>query len=150
MTCRLIAAARPIASSSRPSGERASSRVSLGASLSTGWSTRQRPVEGIRSSCAAVIRSGFVALFARLEELDGLRRHDRRDRVLVDKLRMRIAPEQYAEIVEPGNDALELYAIDEEHGDRSLVLADVIEEDILNVLRLFRRHGDSPSSVLAA
>jgi hypothetical protein len=39
---------------------------------------------------------------------------------------MGVAPEQYAEIVEPGNDPLELYAVDEEYGDRSLVLADVI------------------------
>src|SRR5260221_571623 len=110
----------------RTSRERAPSRSSLGATLSTGWSSRQRPVEGKRSSCAAVIRSGFVALFARLEELDGLRRHYRRDRVLVDKLRVGVAPKQYAEIVEPGNDSLELHAIHEEYGDRGLVLADVI------------------------
>src|SRR5260221_1867658 len=126
ITGGLIAAARPTASSSRAAGERAPSRSSLGATLSTGWSTRQRPVEGKRSSCAAVIRSGFVALFARLEELDGLRRHYRRDRVLVDKLRVGVAPKQYAEIVEPGNDSLELHAIHEEYGDRGLVLADVI------------------------
>src|SRR5258708_20743866 len=126
ITCRLIAPARPTAGSSRAAGERAPSRSSLGATLSTGWSTRQRPVEGKRLSCAAVIRSGFVGLFARLEELDGLRRHYRRDRVLVDKLRVGVAPKQYAEIVEPGNDSLELHAIHEEYGDRGLVLADVI------------------------
>src|SRR5260370_16507695 len=98
--CRLIAAARPTASSSRAAGERAPSRSSLGATLSTGWSTRQRPVEGKRSSCAAVIRSGFVALFARLEELDGLRRHSRRDRLLVTNLRVAVAPKQYPQLFE--------------------------------------------------
>ena len=52
------------------------------------------------------IASGFVVLFGRLEELNRLRRHHRRDRVLVDQLRMRITPQQDAEIVEPSDNSL--------------------------------------------
>jgi hypothetical protein len=50
---------------------------------------------------------------------------------------MPVATKQYAEIVEPGDDALELDAIDEEYGQRSLVLPNVIEKCVLEVLASF-------------
>jgi hypothetical protein len=46
------------------------------------------------------------ALFNRLEHGDRGRRHDGGDRVLVDELRMAVAPQEHAEIVEPGHKAL--------------------------------------------
>src|SRR5690349_8304590 len=148
ITSRRMACASPIASSSRASGERTPSSRPSGARRRTGWRTRQRPEETAAPFSVPAIRSGFVALFAGLEELHRLSRHHRRDRVLVDQLRMRVAAEQDAEIVEPGNDPLELDAVHEKYRNRGLVLPDVIEEDILDILRLFRRHGDTPYSVL--
>ena len=60
--------------------------------------------------------------------------HDRRDRVLVDELRMTVATQQHAKIVEPGDDALQLDAVDEEDGQGGLGLADAVEEGVLQVL----------------
>jgi hypothetical protein len=78
----------------------------------------------------------------RFEELNRMGRHYRRDRVLVDKLRMSIAAQQQAEIVEPGNDALELYAVHEENRKRNLGFTDVIEERVLEIVTLLS-HGEA-------
>ena len=75
-----------------------------------------------------------------LEQLQRRRRHDRRDRVLVDELRMTVPAQQDAEIVEPGDHALQLNAVHQEHGDRHLVLADAVEERVLQVVRPVLRH----------
>src|SRR5690606_5748329 len=77
---------------------------------------RPRIDKGLRTA-AAVLVVGVACHAARLvvgrmlgiEQLDRRAGHDGRDRVLVDQLRLRIAPEQQAEIVEPGDDALQLY-----------------------------------------
>src|SRR5439155_22568785 len=74
------------------------------------------------------------------EELHGLGRHDRGNRMLVDELRMCVAAQQYREIIEPGDDALQLHAVHQEYGDRHLALPNVIQENVLNVLRFFRSH----------
>jgi hypothetical protein len=42
-----------------------------------------------------------------------------------------IAPKQQAEIVEPGDDALKLHAIDQKDRERRLGLANVIEKSVL-------------------
>src|SRR5690242_2299588 len=68
----------------------------------------------------------FDGLVGRLEELDRLAGHDGRDRVLVDELRMTVASQKHAEIVEPGHDALQLDAVDQENGERNLVLPNMI------------------------
>jgi hypothetical protein len=62
---------------------------------------------------------------------------------------MPVAPEQQAEIVERADDALQLNPVDQEHGHRNLVLADVIEKHILKVLRLFCRHRVGSSKILS-
>src|SRR5690606_36577260 len=85
-----------------------------------------------------------TALGGRVEQLERARRHDGRDRVLVDQLHVTIPAQQNREIVEPADDALQLYAVDEEDSDRGLGLADVIEEDVLDVLRLFGGHCCRP------
>ena len=51
--------------------------------------------------------------------------------MLVDKLRMSIAPEQKAEVVEPGDDALQFDSVDQEDRERRLGFSDVIEEGVL-------------------
>jgi len=53
---------------------------------------------------------------------------------------VRIAPQQHTEIIEPGDDALLLDAIDEKHRHRGFVLADMVQEHILNILIFFGRH----------
>jgi hypothetical protein len=61
--------------------------------------------------------------------------------MFVDQLRVAISAEQHGEIVEPGDDALQLHAIDQEHRYRRLALANVIEKHILYILRFFVGHG---------
>src|SRR5271166_2349487 len=61
---------------------------------------------------------------------------------------MRVAPQQHAEIIKPGNNALELDAVDEKHGYRCFVLTHMVQKDILNIL-LLRRHG-FPHSLFGA
>ena len=69
--------------------------------------------------------------FGALEQLDRMARHDGRDGVLVDELRMPVAPQQHAEIIEPGDHALQLDAVHQENGERDFAFADVIEKGVL-------------------
>ncbi|ENN87050.1 hypothetical protein RHSP_12361 [Rhizobium freirei PRF 81] len=64
-----------------------------------------------RDSSKSQLGCGFFAL----EHLHRLTRHDRRNRVLVNQLRMAVAAEQNAEIVERGHDTCELHAVDQEN-----------------------------------
>src|SRR3546814_13417874 len=66
--------------------------------------------------------------------------------MLVDKLRVRIATKQHAKIVEPRHDTLQLHAVDEKDGDGGLVLANMIEKDVLNVLGPVCGHCSYPCS----
>jgi hypothetical protein len=70
----------------------------------------------------------------RLEHLDRLTRHDRGDCVLVDKLRMAVAAEQNAEIVEPGDDTLQFDPIHQKDRQRYFIFADKIEKSVLEIL----------------
>ncbi len=148
-TSRSIARARPTASSSRASGERNASRARAsappGACRADAVRRRSRvrcPSLSARSGDQRACRTGGAPirpclrrrLFGPFEQLDRMTRHDRRDRVLVDELRMPVAAQQHAEIVEPGHDALQLHAVDQEDGERSFALADVIEEGVLQIL----------------
>src|SRR5690606_36572252 len=69
--------------------------------------------------------------------------------MLVNELRVGVASQQHAEIVEPGQDALKLDAVHEEYGDRNLVLSDVLEKNVLNVLRFFTGHSASAPFLLS-
>ena len=51
--------------------------------------------------------------------------------MLVDKLRMPIAPKEDAKIVEPSHDPLQLNAVDEKDRKWSLVFPNVIEKGVL-------------------
>ena len=51
--------------------------------------------------------------------------------MLIDKLRVPIAPEKNAKIVKPGHDPLQLDAVDEKDRERSLVFPNVIEKGVL-------------------
>ena len=55
-----------------------------------------------------------------------------------------VAPQQHREVVEPGNDPLQLDPVHEEDRDRRLILADVIEKHVLQVLALIGGHGSYP------
>src|SRR6185437_8647738 len=77
---------------------------------------------------------GFVAFLAGFEELDRLRRHHGRDRMLVDELRVGVAAKQNAEVIEPSNDTLEFHTVHQKYCNRRLVLPNVIEEHVLNIL----------------
>ena len=70
-------------------------------------------------------------VLAAFEQLDGSARHDRRDRMLVDKLRMAVAPEQQTEIVKPGDNALQLHPIDQKDRQWRFGFANVIEKRVL-------------------
>jgi hypothetical protein len=53
---------------------------------------------------------------------------------------MSIPTEQQTEIVEPGDDALQLDAVDQKNGQRNFAFSDVVEKRILKVLCAFGRH----------
>ena len=71
-------------------------------------------------------------------ELNWRHGHDGRYRVFIDQLRMPVAPQQDAEIVEPRDDALKFDAVDQEHRYWDLVLSDVVEKGVLKILVFFR------------
>src|SRR3712207_8844817 len=49
----------------------------------------------------------------------------------LDELRMPVPAQEDAEIVEPGHDTLELDPVHQEDGQRNFVLADIVEERVL-------------------
>ena len=54
--------------------------------------------------------------------------------MLVDELRVPVATQKHAKIIEPTDDALQLHTIDEKHRDWRLVLPDVVKKHLLKVL----------------
>ncbi len=67
-------------------------------------------------------QSGALAFLA-IEHLNRLARHDRGNGVLVDELRMAVAPQQNTEIVERSDHTGQLDAVDEKDGQWVLALA---------------------------
>lgn len=51
--------------------------------------------------------------------------------MFIHELRMAVASEQHAEIIEPCYDALQFDSIDEKYRERRFVFADVIEKSVL-------------------
>jgi hypothetical protein len=90
------------------------------------------------------------SLLAGLEQLNRLARHDRRYGMLVDELRVTVAPEQHAKIVKPGDDPLEFDPVDKKDGERNLVFTDKIEKRILKILWPVCTHRSEPFFVLGA
>jgi hypothetical protein len=66
--------------------------------------------------------------------------------MLVDELRVPVATQKNGKIVKPGNDPLQLDTVHKEHRHGCFVFSHVVQENILNVLRLFVGHGEYPSS----
>ena len=104
---------------------------------------RQSPAAGAISRRR---RGGGALRLGCVEQLDRRARHHRADRVLVDQLGMPVPAQQDGKVVEPGDDALELDPVHQEHGHRRLVLSHMVQEHVLNVLRLLIGHGHDPSS----
>src|SRR5262249_17536648 len=75
------------------------------------------------------------------KELYRMTRHDGGNSVFVNELGMAIAAQQHAEIIEPRDDALQLYAVHQENGERNFVFADVVEKIVLKVLCAAGCHG---------
>src|ERR1041384_6011615 len=70
--------------------------------------------------------------------------HNRRYGVLVDELRVPVPPQQHAEIIEPGDDALQFHAVHQKDGERNFAFADVIEKSVLEILRTVGCHRRFP------
>src|ERR1700733_12044118 len=47
---------------------------------------------------------------------------------------MRVAAQQDGVIIEPGDDALQFHTVDQKNSDRRFVLANIVQENLLNVL----------------
>jgi hypothetical protein len=60
---------------------------------------------------------------------------------------MTVAPEQQAEIVEPGDNSLQFYSIDQKNRQWRLGLANVIKECVLQILCAVSRHCFYPAIV---
>ena len=147
-TSRSIASASPTASSRRASGARTAPRRALRLAcarvrcslaqvrpddharptLRLGAGAGRTHVLRRRGSNQALSSSGSSAPS---NSRNRMPRHDGRYRVLVDELGVPIAPQQNAEIIEPGHHALQFDAIHQEDRERYFVLADVIEEGVL-------------------
>src|SRR3546814_313821 len=56
--------------------------------------------------------------FTNFRQIHRLGRHNSRNGMLIDKLRLSIPPQQDRKIIEPGDDALQFHALDQEHGNR--------------------------------
>jgi hypothetical protein len=97
-----------------------------------------------------ILWPGVSGLVARLEHLNRLAGHDRRYGVLINELGMPVAAQQYAEIVEPGDDTLQFDPVDQEDRERNLVLTDKIEKSVLEILWPLRSHMPLPYFVLGA
>jgi hypothetical protein len=54
--------------------------------------------------------------------------------VFIDKLALPVTAQQHTKIVEPGDHTLKFDTVDQEHGHRDLVLANMVQECILQVL----------------
>jgi len=91
----------------------------------------------------------FFILAAGAEKLNRLTGHDRGDGVFVDQLRMVIAAQQNAKIIEPNDNALQLHTVHQKDSDRHFDFAHVIEKHILKILGFVARHNFySPASFL--
>src|SRR5215468_625776 len=82
-------------------------------------------------SLIGVSAVGFIGRLVDFVELHWTTRHDGRDRVLIDELDLTVPAQQHTEIVEPGDDALQLDAVDQEDRQGSFGLADRVEECVL-------------------
>jgi hypothetical protein len=69
-----------------------------------------------------------------------MRWHDRGYGVLVDELRVAVAAQKQAEIVEPGHYALQLHAVHQEYREWNFGLADMVQKRVLQVVTLVS-HG---------
>jgi hypothetical protein len=90
----------------------------------------------------------ILRLFGRVEHLDRMPRHDGGYGVLVDKLRVAIAPQEHTKIIEPAHNALKLDAVHQKNGEGNFIFPDEIEKSILQVGSAFDRHGWSCSVFL--
>src|SRR5262249_9115741 len=93
-----------------------------------------------RQKSGVPIRSLSSRFLAALEQLDRSTRHDGRDRMLVDKLRVTVAPEQETEIVEPGDNALQLRSIDQKDRQWPFGYTNVSREGFLCFMFFGRRN----------
>src|SRR5580693_3090696 len=99
--------------------------------------------------CEIILWPGVSGLVAGLKHLNRLAGHDRRYCVLINELGMPVAAQQYAKIVEPGDDPLQFDAVDQEDRERNLVLTDKIEKSVLQILWPLRSHVRYPILFLA-
>jgi hypothetical protein len=104
--------------------------------------TNQSPKNGFQPAEIILWPAGRLSLMrliesrlvAGLEHLNRLAGHDRRYGMLINELGMPVATQQYAEIIEPGDDTLQFDAVDQEDRERNFVLADKIEKSVLEIL----------------
>ena len=75
---------------------------------------------------AAALRSAFFGF----EHLHRLARHDGRDRVLVDELRVPVTTKKNAEVIEGCNNTRQFNTVDEKYCQRDLLLANCVQEKI--------------------
>jgi hypothetical protein len=70
--------------------------------------------------------------------------------MLVDKLRVTVAPQEQAEIVEPGDNPLQLDSVDQKNRQWRFGFTNVIKEGVLQILCAVCRHCCYPAFLLAS
>jgi hypothetical protein len=86
------------------------------------------------------IFSRLLPVCLRFHQMDGSTRHDGRYRMLIDELRVTVAAQENAKVVEPGHDALKFDTVDEENRKGRFALANMIEKRVLKVLSAICGH----------
>src|SRR5918999_3140168 len=140
-TSRSMACANPTASASRSSGacsggeaRRPSAtaakrrprggtgtKISARAVASARSGAESRRAAGSVSGCStrsSMEANSLLAFRFLVHQMDWLPRHDRRDGMLIDELGMSVTAKENAEVVEPGDDPLQLDPVDEKNGQR--------------------------------
>src|SRR3990170_7611817 len=97
----------------------------------------RRSSPGVRGSVTSSLLASLVDLIEQLNRLSG---HDGGNCVFVNQLGMTIPAQENAEIVEPGDDALQFHAIHEEYRHGYFLLPDIVEERVLKILRAIASH----------
>jgi hypothetical protein len=96
---------------------------------------RYRRTQAVSARIATTrLQSGLFRpgrFFRPFKKLNGVTRHDRRDRVLIDELRMPVATQEHAEIIEPRHHTLQFNSVHQEYSEWNFVFTDVIEEGVL-------------------
>jgi hypothetical protein len=85
-----------------------------------------------------------LLVYLLVHQMDWSPWHNGRYRMLIHELRVTVPAQEYAKVIEPSHDTLQLDAIDEKDSQWCLALTDVVQKRVLKILSSFCGHCCSP------